>query len=1108
MTESLRRFIEGLDRAKPYLTTEQQTLAPGVKDIADMLWLAAEIAAHTPPAEMETVETAAVEEPLATKSPDSIPQTPEVTSTSPSTVTPPPNTESLGILSTQPPAPPPQSEESPESRETTPPLPQKVDRLKVPAAAALRHPLRLIRALRPLARKVDSRTEKIIDEEATAIAMAEKNPIGVVQQPAQERWLSLELVIEQSRITALWDRTSKEWADLLSGSGLFRSVRVWTLGRSEQPDSEQSISEETCICLASGLPSSPPSRWATPKELLDPSGQSLVMVLSDCVSPRWWQGQIQPVLAEWSSQGPVVVVQWFPPEPYWNRTALKLGYDLKLKALAPGLPNSLLLREYQGLNPEMGLDLLEEEPTKAVILPIVSLEPHQLGQWSRMVAGYSDAQVTGRRFDLIWQGEQWQGPRKPPRNLPSSGQERVKLFWQTASVLAQELAGLMSLGPVSPEITNLIQETLLPQSSPVHVAEVFLSGLLEPTAQGSYAFVPEAKDKLQTSMIEADEQLVFQVLSRYVSERYGRTPREFEVFLQKHSDWSEQEWQQVEGFAELRQRFSAPPTPEDPPIQQPTASGTPSADDDPFSVTGQISDEPLRESLDENFSVTDFEPYEITYGEWEGDPEPSDDIPSLIPEEIEFSVAQLVEEPEESLEQLESSTPEISRSQQLRLDLLEQELEQLEKHYNEIVEEIQIDFDPETRHINLPLELGDELEYLIKQMESIDLEIISLSPQSESSTPKISRSQQLRIDLFQHVLKQLEENYQDISEEIQTDFDPETRSSLEEELKHLEQQMESINVEITSLSPQSTSSSQWQQLRLENIAPTDQRPEPPPGTTLISFNYTVVTLNPDGSEKERYIDSTTGYIETLAENINLEMIAIPGGEFLMGAPETEEDSRDYERPQHRVKVPSFYMGRYPVTQAQWRIVASWEQVNQNLNPDPSGFKSDNLPVEQVSWNDAQEFCARLRQRFQREYCLPSEAQWEYACRARTTTPFHFGETLNTDVANYNGNYTYRKTTTAVVSLGAANAWGLCDMHGNVWEWCQDDWHGNYEGAPDDGSAWVDKNNSTSVKVRRGGSWYEYLSDCRSASRRSYSRGYGSYIVGFRVACPSPRALAL
>ena len=202
----------------------------------------------------------------------------------------------------------------------------------------------------------------------------------------------------------------------------------------------------------------------------------------------------------------------------------------------------------------------------------------------------------------------------------------------------------MSLGPVSPEIINLIQETLLPQSSPVHVAEVFLSGLLEPTAQGAYAFVPEAIDKLQTSMIEADEQLVFQVLSRYISERYGRTPREFEVFLQKHSDWSEQEWQQVEGFAELRQRLTTSPT------QKPTASGTPSADDDPSSITGQISDEPLPESNDEDFSPIGFEPDEITNREW---PPLLTDFPvemaTVQVEEIvqyEFETAEIAPDPE------------------------------------------------------------------------------------------------------------------------------------------------------------------------------------------------------------------------------------------------------------------------------------------------------------------------------------------------------------------------------------------------------------------------------------------------------------------------------
>ncbi|NEO21280.1 MAG: formylglycine-generating enzyme family protein, partial [Moorea sp. SIO4A5] len=126
------------------------------------------------------------------------------------------------------------------------------------------------------------------------------------------------------------------------------------------------------------------------------------------------------------------------------------------------------------------------------------------------------------------------------------------------------------------------------------------------------------------------------------------------------------------------------------------------------------------------------------------------------------------------------------------------------------------------------------------------------------------------------------------------------------------------------------------------------------------------------------------------------MVAIPEGSFIMGSPETEEGHTNDESPQHRVTVTSFFMGKYPVTQAQWQAVAALPQVNRELEPDPSHFKGKNRPVEQVSWYDAVEFCERLSQYTKRPYRLPSEAEWEYACRAGTTTPFHFGETITTD----------------------------------------------------------------------------------------------------------------
>ena len=262
--------------------------------------------------------------------------------------------------------------------------------------------------------------------------------------------------------------------------------------------------------------------------------------------------------------------------------------------------------------------------------------------------------------------------------------------------------------------------------------------------------------------------------------------------------------------------------------------------------------------------------------------------------------------------------------------------------------------------------------------------------------------------------------------------------------------------------------------------------------------------------------------EPLGNGADLEMVLIPGGEFWMGSPEDELDRRTNESPRHRVRVPTFLMGKYPVTQAQWRVVAALPQVERALKPDPSEFKGANRPVEQVSWHDAVEFCRRLSQHSGRDYRLPSESEWEYACRAGTSTPFHFGETITTDLANYRGTDNkerdwsgsygrgpkgeYREQTTEVGSF-LANGFGLYDMHGNVWEWCADDWHGNYKGAPDDGSAWINENSTGNDKVLRGGSWLFYPWGCRSAIRDDITPVYAYVNSGFRVACAASRTLS-
>ncbi|MCH2048998.1 MAG: formylglycine-generating enzyme family protein [Trichodesmium sp. ALOHA_ZT_67] len=274
------------------------------------------------------------------------------------------------------------------------------------------------------------------------------------------------------------------------------------------------------------------------------------------------------------------------------------------------------------------------------------------------------------------------------------------------------------------------------------------------------------------------------------------------------------------------------------------------------------------------------------------------------------------------------------------------------------------------------------------------------------------------------------------------------------------------------------------------------------------------------------------YTEDLGNNVELAMVKIPAGKFIMGAPENELDSTHSERPQHEVTVPEFFMGRYPITQGQWKaLVETTEKIERDLKPDPSYFKDDyekynrwTRPVEKVSWLDAQEFCARLTQKTERNYQLPSEAQWEYACRAGTTTPFHFGETITTDLANYrgkddgenklSGSYgrgpkgEYREQTTPVGYFKVANLFGLYDMHGNVWEWCEDDWHDNYEDAPNDGSPWVSSNQDTTkyaIKVLRSGSWLNCPGWCRSAFRNLYGSDKATDDdIGFRLVSVPPR----
>jgi formylglycine-generating enzyme required for sulfatase activity len=251
------------------------------------------------------------------------------------------------------------------------------------------------------------------------------------------------------------------------------------------------------------------------------------------------------------------------------------------------------------------------------------------------------------------------------------------------------------------------------------------------------------------------------------------------------------------------------------------------------------------------------------------------------------------------------------------------------------------------------------------------------------------------------------------------------------------------------------------------------------------------------------------YTCDLGGGIKLEMVFVPPGKFAMGAPAQEEGSSSSEKPQHLVTVPSFYLSKYLITQEQYAVI---------MGKNPAYRTGTRLPVEQISWHDAREFCSRLSTRTGHKYRLPTEAEWEYACRAGTNTAFYYGDQIEHHLANYRSRSSKIDQTqvpvanrpkqpknlvetlsekTTPVGKFPANAFGLYDMHGNVWEWCEDTWHESYVGAPTDGSAWVSESDK---RILRGGSWDNYARSCRSALRFKWAAGNSNYYIGFRIAC--------
>ncbi|PSB33941.1 formylglycine-generating enzyme family protein [Stenomitos frigidus ULC18] len=809
--------------------------------------------------------------------------------------------------------------------------------IQVQAAPALAHPRDIARSLRPLMRKVPSLTRSELDELATVNRIAERDLWLPILKPSPERWFDLELVIEASKFSFIWQDTLDEFQQLLECQGAFRNVRTWSVKESATGQPQLVAKPQRRAGIEQDLP------LRSHKELVDTSGRRLVLFVSDCRSQLWQQGQIHDWLALWGQHGPTAIVQLLP-ERLWSQSELDVGFSVQVSSLLPGAPNPKLQVKELPVRTEIA-------PVETLTVPIVTLTASALKQWALVVAAAGRQRSPARLFDRSWVTDP-ERDRSRAVIRPKSARERVELFMATASPLAQRLASLMAAVPVELPVVHLIQQELLEAVQPVHIAEVYSSGLLEeiypnpvkpaqakPDASVRYDFVQDVRGLLN-EITPLDETLgVLEALSKRIARTLGFEIRSFTALLSPKADWTQEAKAAILPFA-------------------------------------QIATEVLHRLGGD-------------YAE----------------------LAQLVED-----------------DAQGRSDWIQ------------------------------PLETDPVFP---------DLAILTFTTAQLFETAPASPFPPLQTQSVEVVTIVLEEDIAD-TQPI----------------------------------------SDWQLLEFEVATLERQTDQPQTGFFRNLFQR--------GEQRSEWVirkqrQQRVGLlIEPLTARVELEMVLLPVGTFVMGSPEAEPERSAAEGPQHTVSLESFLMGRYPVTQAQWRAVAAMPQINRRLEPDPSLFKGNKRPVERVSWEEAVEFCDRVSAHTGRAYRLPTEAEWEYACRAGTTTPFHFGETITTDLVNYNGDYTYanspkgkaRKETTAVDAFGIANAFGLCDMHGNVWEWCQDHWHENYKGAPTDGSAWL-TDDKRANRVPRGGSWLNNPRHCRSASRSFNAPDSRDDAVGFRVVCSAP-----
>ena len=858
--------------------------------------------------------------------------------------------------------------------------PRKTLPFKTPAAPALRHPLLLARSLRSLKRRYPSPTRRRLDPVATVCQILEQDLWTPVLKPEMERWFSLTVVIEVSLTMDIWRSLLDEWLQLVKHHGAFRNVRCWRLS-GVSPSLE---------LAASGA--NPPVDWhlspdvkaggvpQRPNALLEPGGRQLIVVVSDAVSLPWQRGEMYDLLAGWNRRAAVSVMQVMP-ESHWSRTVFGRGVLTSLVARQPEPTHSRLALPVW---PDWMPPLNERTALK---LPVFVLERRSLQQWATAMMG-NRARVAGVVFA---DGETMARARLGGMPSAMTGEERVQRFRAIASRPARRLASLLAAAPVSLSIAQLIQQTMLPESGPLHLSEVWLGGLINLSVgrnragEPQYDFFSDVRDTLLDGSTVADADEVLDRVSNYIARRAGYAIKSFDALLALYGQGGtldDRARQEIQAFAEVAPQV----------LRRLGGVYRDIADElETLSVTvtaeGIVTPVVL---MTHAFTTATLEPLMVPDG-----------IPSSL------ATGEAAMSPEDDLGELPHPGGDV-------------------RLYPWVFETARL--------------VGDRVE----RWQAMAYGFTERLPAVEGLDEVMPRHQRHQWEQQLQGLVRMEEQ---VSREAQAADSSQGQARIEQQWQDLQDRMEELEAQI------------------------------------------------------RYAE------EQIIQDVPLEMVAIPGGTFHMGSSEAEKERYSGESPQHEVRLSGFLISHYPITQAQWRAVATLPKVDLDLDPDPAHFKGADRPVERVSWYEVTEFCARLSAATQRDYRLPTEAEWEYACRAGTTTPFAFGETLTSELANYNN----QLEETTPVGRYPANAWGLCDMHGNVWEWCADHWHGSYREKPEEQKTngnipWPKNNQDSPQFVLRGGSWIGLPGYCRSAFRNDFNPDARYADLGFRVVCSAARTL--